>query len=142
MPEGPGPNDDPETPLGRIQTDEEHGIRLLVEHPLETGRRRFSYVNGPDIASNRRRRNAVIRTLEEMGVEPRSANTSQASIGPNSTTLPISSLASGRTRSSATTTRWRCICSTRCGARTCPCQTTWPSPVSTAFLLPPSPIRV
>lgn len=71
MPEGPGPNDDPETPLGRIQSDEEHGIRLLVEHLFETGRQRFSYVNGPDIASNRRRRGAVIKSLEEMGVEPR-----------------------------------------------------------------------
>lgn len=71
MPEDVGQNDDAATPLGRIQSDEEQGIRLLVEHLLKAGSQRFSYVNGPDLASNRKRRAAVIKSLEEMGVEPR-----------------------------------------------------------------------
>jgi len=58
-------------PLGRIRADDEAGIRLLVEHLMATGRKRLSYVNGPDIASNRLRRGAVLRALEALGVEPR-----------------------------------------------------------------------
>jgi LacI family transcriptional regulator len=71
IPEGvdAGAPDDP--PLGRIRADDEHGIRLLVEHILETGKQRLSYVNGPDVASNRIRRNAILKSLESFGIEPR-----------------------------------------------------------------------
>jgi LacI family transcriptional regulator len=71
MPEG----GDAEAPsgmqLGRIRADDANGIRLLVQHLVESGRQRLSYVNGPDTASNRVRRKAVMRTLEAMGIEPR-----------------------------------------------------------------------
>ncbi|MDQ6433825.1 LacI family DNA-binding transcriptional regulator [Mesorhizobium sp. LHD-90] len=60
-----------ETPLGRVRADDELGIRLMVEHLLGLGKRRLSYVNGPDIASNRLRRNAILRSLEALGIEPR-----------------------------------------------------------------------
>ena len=70
MPEGPddlsGGSD-----LGRIEADDAQGIGLLVDHLLEQGHRRFSWVGGPDIASNRRRRREMIRTLEAHGIEPR-----------------------------------------------------------------------
>jgi LacI family transcriptional regulator len=58
-------------PFGRICADDEGGIRLLVEHLIGLGKQRFSYVNGPDIASNRLRRSAVLKSLESLGVEPR-----------------------------------------------------------------------
>ncbi|MBB3930355.1 DNA-binding LacI/PurR family transcriptional regulator [Kaistia hirudinis] len=58
-------------PLGRIRADDAVGIHLLVEHLLATGRQRFSYVNGPDIASNRLRRGSILRALEAQHVEPR-----------------------------------------------------------------------
>lgn len=58
-------------PSGRIRADDSTGIYLLVEHLLATGRKRLSYVNGPDTASNRMRRGAVLRALEAKGVEPR-----------------------------------------------------------------------
>jgi DNA-binding LacI/PurR family transcriptional regulator len=59
------------SPLGRIRADDEHGIRLLIEHLLESGGERLSYVNGPDIPSNRLRRNAILKTLESLHIEPR-----------------------------------------------------------------------
>lgn len=69
---------------GRIRADDSAGIYLLVEHLLATGRKRLSYVNGPDSASNRLRRGAVLRSLEAKGVEPRireySANLDRAEI--------------------------------------------------------------
>jgi LacI family transcriptional regulator len=71
MPEGGHQRSPDDAPLGCIRADDEHGIRLLIEHLLETGRKRFSYVNGPDIASNRLRRGAVLKSLESFGVEPR-----------------------------------------------------------------------
>lgn len=54
-----------------LQIETEAGIRDLVQHLLATGRRRISYVNGPDIASNTARRRAISRTLERAGIEPR-----------------------------------------------------------------------
>lgn len=71
MPEGGDVDPPGGRALGRIRADDADGIRQLVEHLASAGRRRFSYVNGPDTASNRVRRNAVMRTLEMMGVEPR-----------------------------------------------------------------------
>ncbi|MBL8583831.1 MAG: substrate-binding domain-containing protein, partial [Rhizobiaceae bacterium] len=59
------------SPMGRIRADDEHGIRQLIGHLVETGSRRLSYVNGPDIPSNRLRRDAVLKSLEELGIEPR-----------------------------------------------------------------------
>lgn len=66
---GPAAVDGP--PVGRIRADDEQGIRLLIEHLLESGSSRLSYVNGPDIPSNRLRRNAVLKTLEALDIEPR-----------------------------------------------------------------------
>lgn len=71
MPEDLGPSQPEAQPLGRIRVDDEAGIRLLIAHLLETGAKRLSYVNGPDVASNRLRRNAILRSLESLGVEPR-----------------------------------------------------------------------
>lgn len=71
MPEGIDATSPSDTPLGRIRADEENGIRQLIDHLLETGNRRFSYVNGPDVASNRLRRNAIVKSLESLGIEPR-----------------------------------------------------------------------
>lgn len=59
------------SPLGRIRADDEQGIRQLIDHLLEAGSRRLSYVNGPDIPSNRLRRDAVLKSLEALGIEPR-----------------------------------------------------------------------
>lgn len=70
LPEWTGP-DAEDQPCGRIGADDAGGIYLLVEHLLATGRKRFSYVNGPDIASNRLRRGSVLRALEAQQVEPR-----------------------------------------------------------------------
>lgn len=70
-PEGTDADMASDASLGRLRADDEHGIRMLVEHLLEHGRRRFSYVNGPDIASNRLRRNAILSALESLGIEPR-----------------------------------------------------------------------
>lgn len=70
IPEGIG-TDAAEAPLGRIRADDERGMRLLVEHLVDCGRRRLSYVNGPDVRSNRMRREAVLKSLEALGIEPR-----------------------------------------------------------------------
>jgi len=71
LPEGQDAVSQGDKSLGRIMTDSAEGIRLLVEHLIGTGRRQLSYVNGPDVASNRMRRNAILKTLEQMGIEPR-----------------------------------------------------------------------
>lgn len=71
MHEGSDASSQSDTPLGRVRADDEHGIRLTVEHLLALGKQRFSYVNGPDIASNRLRRSAILRSLEALGIEPR-----------------------------------------------------------------------
>lgn len=71
LPEGPDEIGPDEISLGRIRADDEHGVHRLVEHLLEAGRKRLSYVNGPDIASNRIRRRAVLKALEAAGIEPR-----------------------------------------------------------------------
>ncbi len=71
IPEVPDLDLPDDLPAGRIRADDEAGIRLLVQHLLETGRRRISYVNGPDVASNRLRRGAILKTLEGLGIEPR-----------------------------------------------------------------------
>jgi len=71
LPEGPDAALQADESLGRIMTDHAGGIRALIEHLIGTGRSQFSYVNGPDIASNRMRRNAILNALEQMGIEPR-----------------------------------------------------------------------
>lgn len=71
MPEGADGGEVGNPPLGRIRADDQQGIRLLIEHLLDLGKQRFSYVNGPDVASNRLRRNAVLQSLESFGIEPR-----------------------------------------------------------------------
>lgn len=71
MPEGTDARSAGEGPLGRIRADDEHGIRLLIEHLLDIGKQRLSYVNGSDIASNRIRRSAILASLESFGIEPR-----------------------------------------------------------------------
>lgn len=71
MPEGTDAESPSEESLGHICANDAEGIRLLVEHLLAAGRSRLSYVNGPDTASNRIRRRAVIGTLEQLGKEPR-----------------------------------------------------------------------
>lgn len=71
IPEGHDAGEGETGPLGRIRADDEHGIGMLVDHLLATGCRRLSYVNGPDLRTNRTRRRAVIAALERAGVEPR-----------------------------------------------------------------------
>jgi|GEM_PF-445021 len=71
MPEGHDADMESDTPLGRLRSDDADGMRRVVEHLIALGRTRLSYVNGPDIASNRIRRNAVLRALETAGIEPR-----------------------------------------------------------------------
>ncbi len=58
-------------PFGLLTSDYVAGIRALVQHLLGLGISRFSYVNGPDIASNRIRRSALLTSLEEANLEPR-----------------------------------------------------------------------
>lgn len=70
-PEGSDANMASDTPLGRLRADDEHGIRLMIEHLVGLGKQRFSYVNGPGLASNMLRRNAVLAALETCGIEPR-----------------------------------------------------------------------
>jgi LacI family transcriptional regulator len=71
FPEGDASTASPVEPLGLIRADDERGMGLLVRHLLDSGMTRLSYVNGPDISSNRVRRRAVLRTLEALGIEPR-----------------------------------------------------------------------
>lgn len=70
-PEGADADTHSDVPLGRVRADDERGIRMLVEHLLALGKQRLSYVNGPDIASNRLRRNAILWALEARRIEPR-----------------------------------------------------------------------
>lgn len=71
FPESETPASASERPLGLIRADDEHGIGLLVRHLVDSGLSRLSYVNGPDIISNRMRRRAMVATLEALGIEPR-----------------------------------------------------------------------
>lgn len=71
LPEGQDAVSQTDESLGRIMTDSTEGMRLLIEHLIGSGRRQLSYINGPDIASNRIRRNAILKALEQMGIEPR-----------------------------------------------------------------------
>lgn len=71
MPEGADAAAPSDKALGRLRSDDEQGTRLIVEHLLSLGKQRLSYVNGPDIASNRLRRNALLTSLEQSGFEPR-----------------------------------------------------------------------
>jgi LacI family transcriptional regulator len=59
------------TTTGHVLAAEAEGVRQLVNHLAETGRRRLSYLAGPPIASDRVRRDAITRTLEELELEPR-----------------------------------------------------------------------
>jgi len=70
-PEGTDADKASDTPLGRLRADDAHGIHMMVEHLLALGKQRLSYVNGPDLASNRVRRNAILSALESFGAEPR-----------------------------------------------------------------------
>ena len=54
-----------------IQIENEDGMAQIVDHVLGTGRARLSYVNGPDVWTNRVRRQAVAAALEQAGQEPR-----------------------------------------------------------------------
>jgi LacI family transcriptional regulator len=54
-----------------VRSDDEAGMADLVRHLIRRGMQRLSYVNGPDIASNRMRREAVLAALEAAGIEPR-----------------------------------------------------------------------
>ncbi len=56
---------------GVLRSDEVAGMRALTRHLLRHGRTRLSWVHGPDIPSNRLRREALLAALEEAGVEPR-----------------------------------------------------------------------
>ena len=71
IPEGHDAELASDKPLGRLRSDDADGMRRIVEHLIALDRTRLSYVNGPDIASNRIRRNAVLRALETAGIEPR-----------------------------------------------------------------------
>lgn len=71
-PEGtPGQSGRNAPSAGCLTADDAQGIRDLVTHLDQTGRRVLSYVGGSGIASDRIRRRAVASTLEELGRVPR-----------------------------------------------------------------------
>jgi DNA-binding LacI/PurR family transcriptional regulator len=57
-----------EHPCVTLRADDEGGIRQLASHLLATGRSRFVYLNGHPIRSNRVRREALARALDESGL--------------------------------------------------------------------------
>jgi LacI family transcriptional regulator len=54
--------------LGSIAADDRAGMAALVRHLLASGHRRFAYVSGPGVTSNRLRREAAASMLAEAGV--------------------------------------------------------------------------
>lgn len=64
------PDADPQL-FGIVRSHDAAGIEAVIRHLLDRGCRRLSYVNGPDIGSNRLRRAALISALERVGIEPR-----------------------------------------------------------------------
>ncbi len=58
-------------PVGCIRSDDEAGVTDAVRHAVKVGHRRFAYVNGWNVASNLKRRNAATRAVAETdGVLP------------------------------------------------------------------------
>lgn len=62
---------DSDLPNGCIRADDVSGIDAVVEHLLAGGHRRIGYFNGPQVASNISRRDAIIRALKRAGVRER-----------------------------------------------------------------------
>src|SRR5690606_5897375 len=62
-----GPKAD--VPIGSIRVDEYDGMRQVVEHLVERGYRRLAYAAGPDLASNIKRRDALLEEAKAANVE-------------------------------------------------------------------------
>lgn len=57
--------------IGSVHVDDFAGMRLLVEHLIRSGRRQFGFVDGPGRAHQHvARRAALLRVLEEAGLDP------------------------------------------------------------------------